>query len=43
MKYRLKIDFKDYIELNDYVTLKEWLKEPLNNIEQNRKDWNLLS
>lgn len=25
-KYNLNIDFRDYIELNDYVTLKEWLK-----------------
>lgn len=41
-KYRLKIDFKDYIELNDYVTLKEWLKEPFNNIEQNENGFFLI-
>lgn len=31
----LNIDFKDYIELNDYVLLKDWLKEDNNSIEQN--------
>ena len=25
-KYKLNIDFRDYIELNNYVTLKEWLE-----------------
>lgn len=34
-KYNLNIDFKDYIELNDYVTLKEWLKLDNTFIEQN--------
>lgn len=31
----LNIDFKDYIELNDYVLLEDWLKEDNNSIEQN--------
>ena len=32
---KLEIDFKDYIELNDYTTLKEWLKEKNHLVEQN--------
>lgn len=32
---KLNIDFRDYIELNDYVTLKEWLEQKNNFIEQN--------
>ena len=31
----LNIDFKDYVEINDYVTLKEWLKYTNHFIEQN--------
>lgn len=31
----LNIDFKDYIELNDYILLEDWLKEDNNSIEQN--------
>ena len=34
-KYNLNIDFRDYIELNDYVTLKEWLELDNTFIEQN--------
>lgn len=30
---KLDIDFRDYIELNDYITLKEWLKNENNHIE----------
>ena len=33
-KYNLNIDFRDYIELNDYVTLKEWLELDNTFIEQ---------
>ena len=32
---KLDIDFRDYIELNDYVTLKEWLKYTNHFIERN--------
>ena len=32
---KLEIDFRDYIELNDYTTLKEWLKEKNHLVEQN--------
>ena len=32
---KLEIDFRDYIELNDYATLKEWLKEKNHLVEQN--------
>lgn len=34
-KYNLNIDFKDYVELNDYITLKEWLELDNTFIEQN--------
>jgi len=34
-KYNLNIDFRDYVELNDYITLKEWLKLDNTFIEQN--------
>jgi len=37
-KYHLNIDFRDYVELNDYITLKEWLDGEDNEthfIEQN--------
>ena len=40
-KYHLNIDFKDYVELNDYITLKEWLDGKDNEthfIEQNEND-----
>ena len=33
---KLDINIKDYIELTDYVTLKEWLEEKNNSIEQNK-------
>ena len=33
--HKLNIDFRDYVELNDYVTLKEWLSINNHNIEQN--------
>ena len=33
-KYNLNIDFRDYIELNDYITLKEWLELDNTFIEQ---------
>lgn len=29
--FNLNIDFKDYIELNDYLSLHEWLKDNPNN------------
>lgn len=32
---KLEIDFRDYIELNDYTTLREWLKEKNHLVEQN--------
>ena len=32
---KLEIDFRDYIELNDYTTLKKWLKEKNHLVEQN--------
>lgn len=32
---KLEIDFRDYIELNDYTTLTEWLKEKNHLVEQN--------
>ena len=32
---KLEIDFRDYIELNDYATLREWLKEKNHLVEQN--------
>ena len=28
----INIDFRDYIELNDYITLEEWLKDDFNDI-----------
>lgn len=31
----LDINIEDYIELNDYVTLREWLEEENNSIENN--------
>ena len=31
---KLEIDFRDYIELNDYTTLREWLKEKNHLVEQ---------
>ena len=33
----LDIKIEDYVELNDYITLKEWLKVEDNNIEMNEK------
>ena len=33
----LDIKIEDYIELNDYITLKEWLEVEDNNIEMNEK------
>ena len=33
-RYNLNIDFRDYIELNDYITLKEWLELDSTFIEQ---------
>ena len=32
---KLEIDFRDYIELNDYTTLREWFKEKNHLVEQN--------
>ena len=32
---KLEIDFRDYIELNDYTTLRVWLKEKNHLVEQN--------
>lgn len=32
---KLEIDFRNYIELNDYTTLREWLKEKNHLVEQN--------
>lgn len=31
-RYNLNIDIRDYIEINDYVTLKEWETNPDNGI-----------
>jgi len=33
--YKLNVDFRDYIELNDYVSLKEWLKDDNHFINHN--------
>ena len=30
--FEINIDFRDYIELNDYITLEEWLKDDFNDI-----------
>ena len=30
--FNVNIDFRDYIELNDYITLEEWLKEDYNDV-----------
>jgi hypothetical protein len=32
---KMKIDFRDYTELNDYITLEEWLKEDNHFINKN--------
>lgn len=26
-RYNLKIDFRDYVELNDYLSIQDWLKD----------------
>ena len=31
-KFKINIDFRDYVELNDYITLEEWLKDDFNDI-----------
>lgn len=31
-KYNLKIDFRDYVELNDYLSIQDWLKDDDNKI-----------
>jgi hypothetical protein len=38
-EYNIKIDFRDYIELNDYMTFKEWIAEDGNFMAF--KDWDL--
>lgn len=30
--FDVDIDFRDYIELNDYISLEEWLKEDYNDV-----------
>jgi hypothetical protein len=30
--FDVNIDFRDYIELNDYISLEEWLKEDCNDV-----------
>lgn len=30
--FDVNIDFRDYIELNDYISLEEWLKEDYNDV-----------
>jgi len=42
-KYNLKIDFRDYIELNDYVSYSEWIKENNNFIAYKGMDLYLIS
>lgn len=31
-KHNLKIDFRDYVELNDYLSIQDWLKDDNNKI-----------
>lgn len=31
-KHNLKIDFRDYVELNDYLSIQDWLKDDDNKI-----------
>lgn len=42
-RYDLKIDFRDYIELNDYVSYSEWIKEEHNFIAFKDMDLYLIS
>lgn len=42
-KYDLKIDFRDYIELNDYVSYSEWIKGNNNFIAYKGMDLYLVS
>ena len=30
--FDVNIDFRDYVELNDYISLEEWLKEDYNDV-----------
>ena len=30
--FDINVDFRDYIELNDYISLEEWLKEDYNDV-----------
>lgn len=30
--FDVNVDFRDYVELNDYITLEEWLKEDYNDV-----------
>ena len=42
-EYDLKIDFRDYIELNDYVSYSEWIRENNNFITFKGMDLYLVS
>ena len=30
--FDINVDFRDYVELNDYISLEEWLKEDYNDV-----------
>ena len=42
-EYGLDIDIRDYINLTDYITLKEWLQDEDNSLEMINKHYVLLS